>query len=77
MRVGPFIIARRYSNPRYKASAGVKSYGFGVSVVYFFTKHWFTNADVAVSKLVGSAAHSPITQASTDGTLDISLNYRF
>ena len=63
--------------PRYKASAGVKSYGFGVSVVYFLTKHWFATADGALSQLVGSAAHSPITQASTQGTVDISFNYQF
>lgn len=67
----------RSGYPRYKAHAGIKSYGFGVTAIYFFTKHWFATADAAVAQLVGSAANSPITQASTEGTVDISFNYMF
>lgn len=62
---------------RYKAHAGMKSFGFGVTAVWFFRKYWFLNVDVAVEQLVGSAAHSPITESETNGTFDVSVAYQF
>ena len=61
----------------YHASAGLKSAGFGVSAIWFFQKHWFAACDFALEQLVGSAAHSPITQRSSNGVLDLSINYQF
>ena len=61
----------------YKADAGLRSFGFGVSGVWFFRKHWFLNADVAVEQLVGSAARSPITESATNGVLDLTIAYQF
>jgi outer membrane scaffolding protein for murein synthesis (MipA/OmpV family) len=63
--------------PYYHASAGIKSAGFGVSAIWFFQKHWFAAADLALEQLVGSAARSPITQRSSNGVLDLSVNYQF
>lgn len=62
---------------QYGASAGLKSAGFGVTFIWFVDKHWFITADGAFKRLLGSAAHSPITQTKTNGVCDISLNYQF
>lgn len=62
---------------RYDASAGLKSAGFGITMVYFVNKHWFVSADGALKRLLGSAAHSPITQTKIDGVCDVSINYQF
>ena len=61
----------------YKANAGLKSFGFGVSSVWFFRKHWFLNADVAIEQLVGSAARSPITESASNGVVDLTIAYQF
>jgi outer membrane scaffolding protein for murein synthesis (MipA/OmpV family) len=63
--------------PQYDASAGLKAVGFGVSIVWFFQKHWFFTADGAVEQLVGSAKNSPITQKSTNAVVDLSFAYQF
>jgi outer membrane scaffolding protein for murein synthesis (MipA/OmpV family) len=62
---------------QYDASAGLKSAGFGITMVWFMNKHWFVTADGALKRLLGSAAHSPITQSKTNGVADVSLNYQF
>jgi outer membrane scaffolding protein for murein synthesis (MipA/OmpV family) len=62
---------------QYDASAGLKSAGFGITLVYFVNKHWFVSADGALKRLLGSAARSPIIQTKTDGVCDISINYQF
>ncbi|HTH62719.1 MAG TPA: MipA/OmpV family protein [Paraburkholderia sp.] len=69
--------AARSGYPRYNASAGLKSAGFGVTMVYFVDKHWFVSADGALKRLLGSAADSPITQTKIDGVCDVSINYQF
>ncbi|KWR90521.1 MipA/OmpV family protein [Cupriavidus sp. IDO] len=67
----------RAGRPEFHASGGIKSYGFGVSAVWYFTKHWFATSDVAISQLVGDAASSPITRKATNGVFDFSINYEF
>jgi outer membrane scaffolding protein for murein synthesis (MipA/OmpV family) len=61
----------------YSAGAGLKSAGFGITMVYFVNKHWFVSADGALRRLLGSAAQSPIVQSKTNGVCDISINYQF
>ncbi|SAL88128.1 MipA family MltA-interacting protein [Caballeronia arvi] len=61
----------------YAASAGLKSAGFGVTLVWFIDKHWFMTADGALKRLLDSAANSPITQAKTQAGCNISVNYQF
>lgn len=61
----------------YSAKAGLKSYGAGMTMVWFIRKHWFVTADGAVEQLVGSARNSPITQRSTNAVADVSVNYQF
>ncbi len=62
---------------QYDASAGLKSAGFGITMVWFVNKHWFVTADGALKRLLGSAANSPIVQTKTNGVCDVSLNYQF
>ncbi|XOD06338.1 MipA/OmpV family protein [Burkholderia sp. 22PA0099] len=61
----------------YSAKAGLKSYGVGMTMVWFVRKHWFVTVDGALEQLVGSARNSPLTQRSTNGVADVSVNYQF
>ncbi len=63
--------------PQYHASAGFRSVGFGVSMIWLFNKHWFATADGAFEQLVGSAGNSPIARSRSTGVADVSINYRF
>ncbi|UIF90347.1 MipA/OmpV family protein [Cupriavidus necator] len=67
----------RAGRPQYQASGGIKSYGFGVTSVWYFAKHWFASSDVAISQLAGDAADSPITRKRTNAVFDLSVNYEF
>jgi outer membrane scaffolding protein for murein synthesis (MipA/OmpV family) len=69
--------AARSGYPVYHASAGLKSYGFGVSASWMPAKHWIVNGDTAIQQLTGSAAHSPITQRSAGFVLSLSVDYEF
>ncbi|WP_373887680.1 MipA/OmpV family protein [Cupriavidus basilensis] len=69
--------ATRSGYPLYKADAGLKSYGAGISAIWFFREHWFVTGDIAVGQLTGSAAHSPITQKATNTVVDLSLHYQY
>ncbi|MGG1947893.1 MipA/OmpV family protein [Trinickia sp. NRRL B-1857] len=62
---------------QYDASAGIRSVGFGVSASLTIRKNWIVSADGAFQQLVGSAAHSPITQTRASGVFDVSVNYQF
>jgi outer membrane scaffolding protein for murein synthesis (MipA/OmpV family) len=62
---------------QYDASAGIRSVGFGISTSWTIRKHWIVSADGAFQQLVGSAAHSPITQTRASGVFDVSVNYEF
>ena len=67
----------RPGRPQFNPAGGVRSYGFGLSAVWFFDKHWFATSDVSVMQLVGDAKRSPLTQSSTGGAFDLSINYQF
>lgn len=67
----------RPGRPQFNPAGGVRSYGFGLSAVWFFDKHWFASSDVSVVQLVGDAKRSPLTQSSTGGAFDLSINYQF
>lgn len=61
----------------YNAHAGLKSYGAGITAVWFLQKHWFLNVDAAVEELVNSAGHSPITQRPANAAVDATVSYQF
>lgn len=67
----------RPGRPQFSPSGGIRSYGIGISTVWYFEKHWFTTADAAWLQLVGDAARSPLTQKATGGAFDLSINYEF
>ncbi|CAG9167795.1 hypothetical protein LMG23992_00915 [Cupriavidus laharis] len=67
----------RPGRPQFSPGGGMRSYGFGISAVWFFDKHWFATADASVVQLVGDAKRSPLTQSSTGGAFDLSVNYQF
>lgn len=62
---------------RFDAHAGLTSAGFGITMIWFVSKHWFVTADGALKRMLGSAAESPITQSKTTGVTDVSINYQF
>ncbi|MCG1018362.1 MipA/OmpV family protein [Mycetohabitans sp. B4] len=62
---------------RYDASAGLKSAGFGITMVYFVNKHWFVSADGAFKRMLGSTVDSPLTRSRLNGVCDVSINYQF
>ncbi|HTI17549.1 MAG TPA: MipA/OmpV family protein [Trinickia sp.] len=61
----------------YSASAGMKSFGFGIAATWIPAKHWFVSGNVAFQQLVGSAAKSPITQSAGSGVIEVSVDYQF
>lgn len=61
----------------YKARGGLRSAGIGLSGDYFVTPHFIVNFDAAYSRLLGSAAQSPITQTPNEGILALALLYKF
>lgn len=62
---------------RYKAAAGFKSAGLGLSADYFVTPHTIVNVSTAFNRLLGSAAESPITQSKYEAVLSLSAIYKF
>ncbi len=69
--------AARSGYARYKADAGLKSAGFGLSANWFVTQRWILNASAAFSQLLQSAARSPITEQASQGVISLSVAYRF
>jgi outer membrane scaffolding protein for murein synthesis (MipA/OmpV family) len=62
---------------RYKASAGFKSAGFGVSSDYFVTTHTIISVNAAFNRLLGSAANSPITRSKYEAVVSVAALYKF
>jgi outer membrane scaffolding protein for murein synthesis (MipA/OmpV family) len=62
---------------RYKASAGFKSAGFGVSSDYFVTPHMILSVNGAFNRLLGSAANSPITRSKYEAVVSVAALYKF
>lgn len=71
------VQAARSGYARYQASAGIKSAGFGIAATWMPAKHWFVTGNVAYQQLLGSAAHSPITQTAGSEVFDLSVAYEF
>ncbi len=63
--------------PAYNAGGGFKNVGFGASGVYYFTDQWFLDADVALERLVASAANSPIVQDKDQLGISVIIGYSF
>jgi outer membrane scaffolding protein for murein synthesis (MipA/OmpV family) len=64
-------------DPIFNVHGGTNSVGLGFSATYFITQHWLLNSDAAYSRLRGSAAESPITEARVQRALAVSLDYHW
>jgi outer membrane scaffolding protein for murein synthesis (MipA/OmpV family) len=62
---------------QYKAFAGLKSAGIGLSGDYFVTPHTIIDMSGAFDRLLGSAAESPITQTRYEAVVSLSVLYKF
>lgn len=62
--------------PEYAGRGGTNSAGVGFSVTRFITPHFMINIDAAISRLEGGAHDSPLTQASMQRVVELSLAYR-
>jgi len=62
--------------PQYVGHGGINSTGVGFSATRFITPHFMINLDAALSWLKGSAHSSPLTEASVQRVVELSLVYR-
>lgn len=69
--------AARSTLPAYDAGAGFVSVAGFVRATYALTDHWSVGSIVAVQRLLGDAADSPIVERRTSPTGILSLSYRF
>jgi len=63
-------------HPEYTGHGGSAAVGVGFSATRFITPHFMINLDGAISRLNGSAHDSPLTQASMQRVIELSLVYR-
>jgi len=61
----------------FKAHAGFKSAGMGLSANYFATPHVILSATAAYDRLLGSAAKSPITDTKNEAAVSLAVTYKF
>lgn len=61
----------------YQAEAGIKNVGLGINLRHQFGTNWMLSADARLSRLTGSADHSPITVSNTNMSFLAMLGYRF
>lgn len=61
----------------YKAHGGLESAGLGLSAGYFITSHFILNVSAAYSRLLSSAANSPITQTDNQAIVALAILYKF
>jgi outer membrane scaffolding protein for murein synthesis (MipA/OmpV family) len=64
-------------HPVFEPHAGAVSVGVGFSATRFITDHWLLNIDAALDKLKGSPDVSPLTEASTQRELALSIAYQW
>jgi outer membrane scaffolding protein for murein synthesis (MipA/OmpV family) len=63
--------------PAFDPHGGTNSWGIGFSATSILSSHWLFNTEAAYSRLMGSAAESPITHSAAQGMLALSMEYRF
>lgn len=61
----------------YKAHGGLQAAGLGLSADYFMTPHFILSVNAAYSRLLGSAASSPITQTPNQAIIALAILYKF
>ena len=61
----------------YDASAGVTDYALTTNWTHNYNKKWFSNTGLSFKQITGSAQQSPLTQRSSNGSVNYLLGYRF
>jgi len=61
----------------YQAKAGLKSYGLGLSTEVPLDDHWSLFANLAVDRLAGDAAKSPIVERRVQPSFALGVSYGF
>jgi outer membrane scaffolding protein for murein synthesis (MipA/OmpV family) len=69
--------AQRSGYPVYTPHGGLEAAGFGFSLTRFFTPHLLANTNLSVSELLAGAARSPVVERKTQGSLTLSVAYRW
>jgi outer membrane scaffolding protein for murein synthesis (MipA/OmpV family) len=64
-------------HPLFEPHAGVEAAGLGINTTKIFGRHWMMNLDGAYSKLLGSAANSPVTERSARHVITLSVSYQW
>jgi len=63
--------------PVFGTHGGLEAAGFGFSATRFFTPHLLANMNISWRELLGSAGSSPLVQRRAQGTLTLSMAYRW
>jgi outer membrane scaffolding protein for murein synthesis (MipA/OmpV family) len=61
--------------PSFDTRAGASTEGVGFSATRFFTQRWLVNVEGAITRLLGSARDSPITQQRTQRIVSLAVGY--
>ncbi len=61
--------------PSFDTRAGTSTEGVGFSATRFFTQRWLINVEGALTRLLGSARDSPITQERTQRVVSLAVGY--
>lgn len=72
-----FGVAQSGTRPGYSAHAGLYQAGAGASAFARLDRRWIVTATVAVNRLIGAAARSPVVGARTQATGGVFLAYSF
>lgn len=63
--------------PVYSAGSGIKDYGIHASWNHAFSRNWFSNMEIQVRQLAGSAKSSPLSVGRTESSASFLVGYRF
>lgn len=74
--VTPFQ-ASQTSFPTFTPGAGLKDVSLGLHSEWSLSSRWFLSADAGVTRLLGDAADSPITEEQTGVSFLVGVGYRF
>jgi outer membrane scaffolding protein for murein synthesis (MipA/OmpV family) len=61
----------------FHAAGGLRSATIGISSGYFLSEHWLVESNLDLEELIGSPAHSPITQERVQLGMTLTLAYHY
>lgn len=71
------IEARRSRFGEYEAGGGLQDVHVGVRWNWVWSPSWMLTTNVQAKRLLGSAAHSPLVERSSNATVSTAIGYRF